>query len=63
VLGDHDVIVGEVKVAVSFVIRGMTKEDVAGRPWSKLVGSGYRLVRVAKTPKNPKVLIGRLLTM
>jgi hypothetical protein len=43
---------------VTFGVRRITKEDTRDRPWSEFMRSGGRGARIAKTPEDPKIVVG-----
>jgi hypothetical protein len=49
---DDQVVCGEIKVAIAFVIRGVAKEDTPGGPGAELMGSGGGGVRIICTSKH-----------
>jgi hypothetical protein len=49
-IGDDDMVWGEVKTSVPLVFKGVVEKDTLGRAWIE-----DREVRVAGTPKDPKV--------
>jgi hypothetical protein len=54
---DDQVICGEIKAAVAFVIRGVAKEDTPGRARSEVMRRGCSSVRVTCAAKNLEMLI------
>ena len=50
---DDDAVGREVKVAVSFVMVGIAKEDAQGRPGGEFVGSGGRQVEITFAAEDP----------
>jgi hypothetical protein len=54
---DDQVVCGEIKAAVAFVIRGVAKEDTPGRARSELMRRGCSSVRVIRAAENSEMLI------
>jgi len=57
---DDDPVGGEIKAAITFVIRGITKKDAQSRARSKLMWGSGSEIRIAGTPKDPKFAVGRV---
>jgi hypothetical protein len=57
---DDDPVGGEIKAAIAFVIRGITKKDAQSRARSKFMWGSGSEIRIASTPKNPKFVVGRV---
>jgi hypothetical protein len=54
---DDQVVYGEIKAAVAFVIRGVANEDTMGRARSELMRRGCGSVRVTHAAENSEMLI------
>jgi hypothetical protein len=54
---DDQVVCGEIKAAVAFVIRGVVKKDTPGRARSELMRRGCSSVRVTRAAENSEMLI------
>jgi hypothetical protein len=58
VLGDDDVVGGEIKTPVTFVVSGVSEENTSGGPGCQLVSGFGGEIRIAGTIEHAQVLIG-----
>jgi hypothetical protein len=58
VLRDNDVVGGEIKTPVTFVVSGLSEENIAGGPRCQFVGGFGGDIRIAGTTEHAQVLIG-----
>jgi hypothetical protein len=58
VLRDHNVVGGEIKATIHFVIRVIANENTPSGTWIKLMCDCCGKVGIAGTPKDAKMLIG-----
>jgi hypothetical protein len=56
--GDDNVVGGEIKTPVTFVICGVSEENIFGGPGCLFVSGFGREIRIAGTAKHMQVLIG-----
>jgi hypothetical protein len=56
--GDDDSVCGEVKAAITLVMRGVAEERTQGGARSKFVGGGGGEIRIAGTAKRAQIVIG-----
>jgi hypothetical protein len=55
--GDNNPVGGEVKAAVSLMMRRVTKEGAKSGAWRKFICGGGREVRITGTTKDTKVIV------
>jgi hypothetical protein len=55
VYGCYDFVSGKIQALVTLVLAGISNEDIAGRPWCKLVGHCGGQVWEAQAAKNTKM--------
>jgi hypothetical protein len=55
---DDDVVIGEIKTPVTFVVSGVSKENIYGAPRCQFVGGFGGEIRIAGTTEHVQVLIG-----
>jgi hypothetical protein len=58
VLGDDDIVGGEIETLVAFVISGVSKENTSGGSGCKFVSGFHEEIRIAGATKHAQVLIG-----
>jgi hypothetical protein len=58
VSGDYDVVGGEIKTPVTFVVSGVCEKNTSGGPGCKFVSGFGREIRIASTTEHAQVLIG-----
>jgi hypothetical protein len=58
VLGDDNVVGGEIKASVTFMVSGVSEENTSGRPRCQFVSSFGGEIGIASTTKHVQVLIG-----
>jgi hypothetical protein len=56
-LGDDDVVGGEIETPITFVVSGVTEEDTTSGPGDQFVGSLCGEVGIANTAEHAQVLI------
>jgi hypothetical protein len=56
---DDQVVCGEIKAMIAFVIRGVAKEDTLGGPGGEFVGRGGNSVRVTLASEDAQMLVRR----
>jgi hypothetical protein len=52
VSGDDDVVVGEIKTPVTFVVSGVSEKNMSGGPECQFVSSFDREIRIAGTTEH-----------
>jgi hypothetical protein len=57
-LGDDDVVGGEIETPIALMIRGVFEEDITGGPGAQFVGSLCGEVEIIDTTENTHVLMG-----
>jgi hypothetical protein len=55
---DDDVVGGEIKTSVTFVLSGVSEEDTSGGPGCQYVSGFGREIRITGTTEHAQVLIG-----
>jgi hypothetical protein len=55
---DDDVVNGEIKTLVTFVVSGVSKENTSDGPMCQFMSGCGREIRIAGTTKHAQVLIG-----
>jgi hypothetical protein len=55
---DDDVVGGEIKTSVIFVLSGVSEEDTSGGPGCQYVSGFGREIRITDTTEHAQVLIG-----
>jgi hypothetical protein len=55
---DNDVVDGEIKTLVTFVVSGVSEENTSGGPRCQFVSDFDREIRIAGTTEHVQVLIG-----
>jgi hypothetical protein len=58
VSGDDEVVSGEIKTPVTFVVREVSKENTYGGPRCQFVSSFGREIRIVDTIEHTQVLVG-----
>jgi hypothetical protein len=58
VLEDDDVVGGEIKTSVTFVVSGVSEENTSGGSGCQFVSGFGKEIRIAGTTKHAQVLIG-----
>jgi hypothetical protein len=58
VSGDDDVVGGEIKTPITFVVSGVSKENTSGGPGCQFVSGFDGVIRIAGTTEHVQVLIG-----
>jgi transketolase N-terminal domain/subunit len=58
VLRDDDVVGGEIKTTVTFVVSGVSEENTSGGPRCQFVSGYCGEIRIAGTTEHTQVLIG-----
>jgi hypothetical protein len=58
VSGDDDVVGGEIKTPITFVVSGVSKENTSGGPRCQFVSGFGGEIRIAGTTEHAQVLIG-----
>jgi hypothetical protein len=58
VSGDDDVVGGEIKTPITFVVSEVSKENISGGPGCQFVSGFGREIRIAGTIEHTQVLIG-----
>jgi transketolase N-terminal domain/subunit len=58
VLGDDDVVGGEIETPIAFVVSEVSEENTSGGPGCQFVSGFSREIRVAGSTEHAQVLIG-----
>jgi transketolase N-terminal domain/subunit len=58
VSGDDNVVGGEIKTPITFVVSGVSEENTSGGPGCQFVSGFDGEIRIAGTTKHAQVLIG-----
>jgi hypothetical protein len=58
VLGDDNVVGGEIVTPIAFVISGVSEENTSGRPGCQFVSDFGREIRIVGATEHAQVLIG-----
>jgi hypothetical protein len=56
--GDDDIVGGEIKTPVNFMVSGVSEENTSGGPGCQFVSGFSREIRIAGTTEHTQVLIG-----
>jgi hypothetical protein len=56
--GDDNIVGGEIKTPITFVVSGVSKENTSGGPGCQFVSSFGGEIRIASTTEHAQVVIG-----